>query len=116
MRRIPRPFLQQRVTLALPPSCAILEAAKGYGYKTWLLKEETVSDFSVTEWIGEGISGVRSMILGSGRILPPAFYEHMRTSRKEVLLAFRSIFDAAIEGEEPARKTLLKKETSIKVE
>lgn len=75
-----------------------------------------MSDFSLTKWLGEGVSGVRSTVLGSGRILPQAFYEHMKASRKEMLMAVRSLFDAAIEGKETTGKTLLKKETNIKVE
>ena len=55
-------------------------------------------DFSFRDWVTEGIEGMRSKAhLPERRILPEGFREHMKSSRKEFLLAFRSLFDQAIE-------------------
>jgi len=38
-------------------------------------------------------------------ILPPGFMEHRRTARKEMLMAFRSMIDAALEKTEEKIKS-----------
>ena len=38
-------------------------------------------------------------------MLPPGFKEHRRAARKEMLLAFRSMIDAALEHVEEKKKT-----------
>jgi hypothetical protein len=56
-------------------------------------------EFSFRDWASEGVEGVRSKMkvesLG-GDLLPEAFRSHMKASRKEFLLAFRSLLDGAI--------------------
>jgi hypothetical protein len=74
-------------------------------------------EFRFGEWLSEGLSGVRqSLRLPHKRLLPEAFCEHMRSSRKEVLLAFRSLFDTAIEHLDKPPKSMPKQATKIKVE
>jgi len=64
--------------------------------------------FVFEDWVRDGIRGLRH----SSTCLPEDFRKHMRTARKEVLLAYRSLLDTAIEKTEEAPK----KRTSIKVE
>jgi len=66
-------------------------------------------DFAFEDWVREGIRGVRR---GRKVFFPEDFRKHMRTARKEVLLATRSLLDAAIEKTEETPK----KRASIKVE
>jgi hypothetical protein len=55
-------------------------------------------EFSFRDWVTQGIEGMRSMVhLPEHKILPDSFREHIKSSRKEFLLAFRSLFDQAIE-------------------
>ena len=49
-------------------------------------------------------------------IVPEATRGHLRTARKEVLLALRSLLDKAIERAEAAEKTKAKKRTKIEVQ
>jgi hypothetical protein len=68
-----------------------------------------VEEFDLEEWLDEGIRGLRRTLKGKRpQILPEQFKEHTRTARKEMLLAVRSLLDAAIEelaGEaEPPKK------------
>ena len=74
-------------------------------------------EFSFTGWLSSGIQGARDALQGSGGgLLPQEFSQHMQTSRKELLLAFRSLFDAAIEKTNAAKKSSRRKTTKIKVE
>ena len=74
-------------------------------------------EFSLSQWMSDGVSGIRSSLHTPGRGLMPAeFREHMKTSRKEFLLAFRSLFDAAIEHVDKPKTTARPKATKIKVE
>jgi hypothetical protein len=69
-------------------------------------------EFSFRDWAKQGAEGLRTKIqLPEAGILPDEFKEHMRTSRKEFLSAFRSLFDIAIERVDKPRKV-----TKIKVE
>jgi hypothetical protein len=57
-------------------------------------------EFNFRDWASEGVEGVRSKMklhLPGGDLLPEGFRSHMKTSRKEFLLAFRSLFDRAIQ-------------------
>ena len=73
-------------------------------------------EFKLGNWVSDGVKGIRSSIhLPESGLLPEGFREHMKTSRKEFLLAFRSLFDTAIE-EMDKPKASRKKATRIKVE
>ena len=55
-------------------------------------------EFSFRDWAAQGLEGVRSKVhLPEAKLLPEGFRSHIKTSRKEFLLAFRSLFDQAIE-------------------
>jgi hypothetical protein len=51
-----------------------------------------------------------------GKILPDEARGHVRAARKEMLLALRSLVDAAIVREEKAEKKVEKRRTKIEVE
>jgi len=73
-------------------------------------------EFSLRNWVSEGAKGIKGMVhLPRGGLLPEEFHDHMKASRKELLLAFRSLFDAAIEGVDK-KGTARRKATKIKVE
>lgn len=74
------------------------------------VKEEE-KEFVFEDWLSEGIKGFRAACRKS--CLPEEFHNHVRASRKEMLLATRSLIDAAIEHLEEQPK---KKATKIKVE
>jgi len=85
----------------------------------WIQREETnvSEEWSLKNWLSQGVTGVRSAVrLPTGGLLPDAFGEHMRSARKELLMAFRSLFDAAIEGTDKASASARRKATKIKVE
>jgi len=69
-------------------------------------------EFVFEDWLSEGLRGLRER-RRRFQLLPEAFWEHTRAARREMLLAFRSLIDAAIERTEarPVKKT-----TRIKVE
>ncbi len=74
-----------------------------------------VEEFDLEEWLADGIKGLRRTLKDKRpRIFPEQFREHTRAARKEMLLAVRSLLDAAIEEmeEEPERP---KKATKIEV-
>ena len=74
-------------------------------------------EFSLSKWLSDGVAGVKGTLQGSGgSLLPEDFRTHMKTSRKEFLLAFRSLFDAAIEKVDAPKKTTRRRTTKIKVE
>jgi hypothetical protein len=56
--------------------------------------------FTIKGWLTEGVEGVRDSIKIEGKLLPEEFHSHLRSSRKEFLMAFRSLFDAAIEKQD----------------
>jgi hypothetical protein len=82
-----------------------------------LSKEVNMSEeFRLGNWISEGVQGVRSKArLPKSGLVPEGFREHIRASRKEFLLAFRSLFDAAIDNLDKP-KASSRKATKIKVE
>ena len=69
-------------------------------------------EFLLEDWLADGVKGLRSYLKGE-KVLPKEFAEHMRAAHKEMLLAMRSLLDAAIQRaeEKPERKA-----TKIKVE
>ncbi len=69
-------------------------------------------EFVFEDWLMEGLKGL-SASRKAGKVLPKEFAEHMRAAHKEMLLATRSLLDAAIEHTEDKPK---KKATKIKVE
>jgi hypothetical protein len=72
-------------------------------------------EFRVGDWLAEGVEGIKSKVqVPRVDLMPEAFGEHMRASRKEFLLAFRSLFDSAIEKMD--QKGTTHKATKIKVE
>jgi hypothetical protein len=79
-----------------------------------MVKEET-KEFVFEDWMAEGIEAFKaSFHKGRGReLFPDEFRTHLKTSRKEMLLAMRSLIDAAIERTEEKPK---KKTTKIEVE
>jgi hypothetical protein len=74
-------------------------------------EKEEKQEFVFEDWLSEGIKGFKGAWRKS--FLPDEFHAHARASRKEMLLAVRSLIDATIEHlEEQPRK----KATKIKVE
>jgi hypothetical protein len=74
-------------------------------------------EFSFASWISEGARGIRSALRGSGGgLLPEEFRQHMKASRKEFLMAFRSLIDSAIDKVDKPKPTTRRKTTKIKVE
>ena len=71
------------------------------------LKTGPVKEFVFSEWLRDGVQGMRSKIECGlekrGKIDTSEFRAHMRNARKEQLLAIRSLVDSAldsIKGEE----------------
>ena len=62
---------------------------------------------------GERIEELRARVRG---LFPPEFKSHMVASRKEFLLAMRSLLDARIESLERAEKAASKRATKVTVE
>ena len=75
-------------------------------------------EFSFSNWLAEGAKGIRSKLQMPcvGSIAPEEFRKHMKASRKEFLMAFRSLFDDAIENMDKPKPTPTRKATKIKVE
>jgi hypothetical protein len=74
-------------------------------------------EFSLKGWLADGVKGMRDSIhVPGGGILPEEFREHIKTSRREFLLAFRSLFDAAIQRVDAPKSSSRRKTTKIKVE
>ncbi len=85
-------------------------------------------DFSVTGWAKDGAEGVAGKVKDGAegvrekvkvpelQIFPDAFHDHMKSSRKEFLMAFRSLFDAAIERYDKPKATTKTRTTKIKAE
>jgi hypothetical protein len=65
-----------------------------------VLEEEEEFDFE--DWLSQGVRAMKRMKWGKRRKHVQAKHkEHMRAASKEVLLAFRSLLDEAIEQFEP---------------
>ena len=76
---------------------------------------EEAKEFVFEDWLAEGIRAFKaSFRRDRGKeFLPEEFRAQLRATRKEMLLAVRSLIDAAIERTEEKPK---KKTTKIKVE
>jgi hypothetical protein len=76
---------------------------------------EEAKEFVFEDWLAEGIKACRAGFRKSAgkEFLPAESRAHLRASRREMLLAMRSLIDAAIERTEEKPK---KKTTKIKVE
>jgi len=71
-------------------------------------------EFVFEDWLTEGIRAMRARAHErKHKVVPEEFCGHMRTARKEFLLAFRSLIDEAVKQTEPESP---KKATKIKVE
>ena len=71
-------------------------------------------EFAFEDWLAEGIKGFRGCYKKHPALLPEEFRQHAKTARREMLLAMRSLLDAAIEcttEEKPKKKA-----AKIKVE
>jgi hypothetical protein len=68
-------------------------------------EEKPKAEFNFEEWLAEGVRGLRQEIRAMKKrrctLLPEAFWDHVRASQREALLAFRSLVDAAIECVQP---------------
>ncbi|MBN1580266.1 MAG: hypothetical protein JXA89_06155 [Anaerolineae bacterium] len=74
-------------------------------------------EFKFGDWVSEGVQGIRNSVrIPQGGLIPESFQQHMKTSRKEFLLAFRSLFDTAIENMDKPKASSRRKATKIKVE
>jgi len=71
--------------------------------------------FIFEDWLADGIKGVRGSLKHKKERRPSAFRGHLRSAAKEVLLAWRSLLDGAIEALE-AEPEPKKKAARIKVE
>ena len=74
---------------------------------------EEAKEFVFEDWLAEGIKACKAGFRKGKEFLPEEFRAHLKASRKEMLLAMRSLVDAAIERVEEKPK---KKTTKIKVE
>jgi hypothetical protein len=79
------------------------------------MANEEAKEFVFEDWLAEGVRACKAGFRkGRGKeFLPEEFRAHLRTARKEMFLAMRSLIDAAIERTEERPK---KKTTKIKVE
>jgi hypothetical protein len=69
-------------------------------------KTRTEEEFNLEEWLDEGFQGLRGTLKGKRpQIVPEQFKKHTRAARKEMLLAVRSLLDAAIEELEGESET-----------
>jgi hypothetical protein len=74
-------------------------------------------EFSFSQWVSDGAKAMRDTLhVPTINVLPEVFHEHMRASRKEFLLAFRSLFDVAIETMDKPKSSSRRRATKIKVE
>ncbi|MHB0878028.1 MAG: hypothetical protein ACYC5O_18490 [Anaerolineae bacterium] len=77
------------------------------------MTEKAKKDFDFSDWLAEGLEG----IVGSRpRIAPPMapeFREHTKAAFREMLLAYRSLVDAAIAKTEKSEELSV---TKIKIE
>ncbi|MFQ5812560.1 MAG: hypothetical protein ACE5I2_05145 [Anaerolineae bacterium] len=70
-------------------------------------------EFVFEDWLAEGIKGFRGCYKKLSPHLPEEFRQHTQAAHREMLLAMRSLIDAAIECTEEKPK---QKATKIKVE
>ena len=73
-------------------------------------------EFAFEDWLAEGIKGFRGGYKTLSLHLPEEFRQHTQAAHREMLLALRSLLDAAIERAEEEPESRKKKATKIKVE
>ncbi len=73
-------------------------------------------EFAFEDWLAEGIKGFRGGYKKLSPHLPEGFRQHTQAAHREMLLAMRSLLDAAIERAEEQPEPKKKKATKIKVE
>ena len=73
-------------------------------------------EFAFEDWLAEGIKGFRGGYKKLSPHLPEEFRQHTQSARREMLLAMRSLLDAAIERAEEEPELKKKKASKIKVE
>jgi hypothetical protein len=71
-------------------------------------------EFVFEDWLAEGIKGFRASCKKHPALLPEEFFQHTKAARREMLLAMRSLLDAAIACTEEEKTK--KKAMKIKVE
>ncbi len=71
------------------------------------------AEFNFEDWLAEGVKGLRAKYKELRPFLPEEFRQHSKAARREMLLAMRSLLDAAIERTEEKPK---KKASKIEVE
>ena len=79
-------------------------------------EELHAKEFEFEDWLAEGIRGFRGGYRKASLHLPGKFRQHAQAARREMLLAMRSLLDAAIERAEKEPQTKKRKATKIKVE
>ena len=73
-------------------------------------------EFAFEDWLAEGIKGCRASYKKLSPHLPEEFRQHTQAAHREMLLAMRSLLDAAIERAEEEPELKKKKAAKIKVE
>ena len=73
-------------------------------------------EFVFENWLAEGIKGCRASYKKLSPHLPEEFRQHTQAARREMLLAMRSLLDAAIECAEEKPDPKKKKAAKITVE
>jgi hypothetical protein len=73
-------------------------------------------EFVFEDWLAEGIKGFRASCKKLSPHLTDEFRQHTKAARREMLLAMRSLIDAAIEYVEEKEEKTKKKATKIEVE
>ena len=73
-------------------------------------------EFAFEDWLAEGIKGFRGCYKKLSPHLPEEFRQHTQAAHREMLLAMRSLLDAAIERAEEQPEPKKGKATKIKVE
>ena len=73
-------------------------------------------EFVFEDWLAEGIKGCRASYKKLSPHLPEEFRQHTQSARLEMLLAMRSLIDAAIERAEKEPEPEKRRATKIKVE
>ena len=61
---------------------------------------ESDDDFSLNDWLAEGLHGLRGTLRGAG--VDDEFWRHLRAAERELLLAVRHLLDVRLEALERA--------------
>jgi hypothetical protein len=81
-----------------------------------MVAENAEKEWHFADWMSEGVEGLKSRRRRIFKhFMPKEFRAHMKAARKEMLLAFRSLLDEAIERTETETQNP-PKATKIKVE